>query len=744
MKERWYAMRCRRKQLWSRKIFSIALAFMLLLSSGNVPAAAAEMNQTGEETVTATETDAEIDVEADAEIDTENDTEAVVTAASDSDKTGYEEFECIELSNEEAEAFSDSPDALSEIPHVYSINWDQYGNDYCYNNMTATEKRYYDRLNEVCSEFANSTVDAGYNSSLDMYYMTGVSYEGLTYSRAKELTYIFVYQNPQYYFTDTRLAYNDNMDIIWLSCYDDFSNGVIRSVVTEMIYEKVDSWIDEIQDQATVYEQEKKAHDIVCANIEYVEGTFDQSAYSAIIEGESVCAGYSKMFSILMNGSGIDTVAVTGSNHAWNKVNLDGTWYNVDTTWDDFDEYIDYSFFNKSDSTIYSGHVQHTWYDGIAPVASLDYGTTPYTEQVIYVSSVTLNRDILKLVMDETESAQLTETLLPVDATDYAVVWSSSDEDVATVSQSGVVTAYEPGKADIKVTSNNLGRQDVCQVKVYGVYSAPQAPVVAGKTSSSVTLKAMDGCSYSKDGVNWQTSTTFYNLKPNTTYTFYAKRNATTYGTESPKSPGTTVKTDAINVTVSASGIYLAEHTNKVIYAGLVAEASGTADLEYRWLVCDTSKSPETWTEIQGWTKNNEWLTWYPEKTGDYVIVGQVRVVGNEDCVAESSIGIPHHAQIKGKCQMPYTGPGGGYLIGVETYDNPSQSYRYELLVLDCTLLAQGKDAWIWSTGQCKVPEKSFWAVWQPQYGYYWTLFRVYDADGNLIDEECFPFVNAY
>lgn len=719
-------MRCKRKQLWSKKFFAIILTVMLLLSLENVPSAAAEMNQTEDETATATDA-----VAADEE-------------QISSDKTGYEEFECIRLSEEEAQTLSASPDMQSDIPHVYSRDWDKYSSDYCYNNMTAVEKSYYDRLSAVCDAFLNTTVDAGYNSGLDMYYMQGISYEGLTYDRAKELTYIFVYQNPQYYFTDTRLAYNDVLELIWLSCYDDFSDGEIRSVFTEMVYEKVDSWIGEIQDQTTAFEQEKKAHDIVCANIEYVDGTFDQSAYSAIIEGESVCAGYSKMFSILMNGAGIDTVCVTGSNHAWNKVNLNGTWYNVDTTWDDSDEYIGYSFFNKSDSTIYSGHVQHTWYDGLAPIASSDYGTTLLSEQVIYVSSIFLDRSNLELIIDGTETAQLTELLLPSNATDYAVVWSSSDEDVVTVSQSGVVTAQGPGQANIKVTSNNLGRQDTCQVKVYGVYSAPEAPVVLRKTSNSVTLCAMDGCSYSKDGVTWQTSTTFNNLKPNTNYTFYAKRYATTYGMESVKSAGTTVKTDPTNVTVSTSGIYLAQHTNKIIQVGLVTETSGTADLEYRWLVCDASKSPETWTEIQSWTKNNEWLTWYPGKTGDYVIVGQVRVVGNEDCVAEASIGIQHHEQIKGKCQMPYTGPGGGYLIGVETYDNPNQSYRYELLVLDCTLLAQGKDAWIWSTGKCTVPEKAFWAVWQPEYGYYWTLFRVYDADGTLIDEECYPFVNAY
>lgn len=103
------------------------------------------------------------------------------------------------------------------------------------------------------------------------------------------------------------------------------------------------------------------------------------------------------------------------------------------------------------------------------------------------------------------------------------------------------------------------------------------------------------------------------------------------------------------------------------------------------------------------------------------------------------------HPYIKGECQMPYTGEGGGYLIGVETYDNPNQSYQYEMLILDCTLLAQGLPAWTYTTGKCGVAEgNALWTIWQPQYGYYWTLFRVYDASGNMLDEVCYGFVNAY
>ena len=103
------------------------------------------------------------------------------------------------------------------------------------------------------------------------------------------------------------------------------------------------------------------------------------------------------------------------------------------------------------------------------------------------------------------------------------------------------------------------------------------------------------------------------------------------------------------------------------------------------------------------------------------------------------------HPYIKGKCQIPYTGEGGGYLIGIESYDNPNQSYRYEMLILDCSLYAQGLDAWIYTTNQCCVPEgNALWTIWQPQYGYYWTLFRVFDENGNMLDEACFGFANVF
>ena len=64
----------------------------------------------------------------------------------------------------------------------------------------------------------------------------------------------------------------------------------------------------------------------------YLEGVFD--------DGVAVCDGYSKAFVLLCALEGIPCVRVGGTvgsaNHAWNKVYIDGEWYEVDVTWGNF------------------------------------------------------------------------------------------------------------------------------------------------------------------------------------------------------------------------------------------------------------------------------------------------------------------------------------------------------------------------------------------------------------------------
>ena len=81
------------------------------------------------------------------------------------------------------------------------------------------------------------------------------------------------------------------------------------------------------------------------------------------------------------------------------------------------------------------------------------------------VTSINLNKTSLSL--DGGSTFQLTATPKPDNAEDKSVTWSSSDEKVATVSETGFVTALKKGTADITVTSAaNPAVYKTCKVTV--------------------------------------------------------------------------------------------------------------------------------------------------------------------------------------------------------------------------------------------------------------------------------------
>lgn len=91
------------------------------------------------------------------------------------------------------------------------------------------------------------------------------------------------------------------------------------------------------------YDQVKAFHDWLVNNTEYdTRTTVDDSSFDAagpLLYGRAVCDGYSKALDLLCYLSGIDCVRINGTGngggHAWNKVKIDGQWYNIDVTWDD-------------------------------------------------------------------------------------------------------------------------------------------------------------------------------------------------------------------------------------------------------------------------------------------------------------------------------------------------------------------------------------------------------------------------
>ena len=97
---------------------------------------------------------------------------------------------------------------------------------------------------------------------------------------------------------------------------------------------------------------------------------YQRTAAGALLDGKGVCEDYSLSYKKLMNGAGIQTVCVEGKDravyteptvaHMWNRINIDGQWYNADATWDDYlfaEKYLrshcEGKYFLTSDSRFY-------------------------------------------------------------------------------------------------------------------------------------------------------------------------------------------------------------------------------------------------------------------------------------------------------------------------------------------------------------------------------------------------------
>ena len=311
---------------------------------------------------------------------------------------GFVPAQGIALSEAEAGRFKEiSPDREQDIPAygsaVYHTEWDKYSSNYIYNNLNSDERKFWDALDYVCYQYLTSQDDAiGQQTSegivcMPNIYESPIYYSTLTLERAAEIFLMFNYSNPQYYFMDGGYVYIESSNIFVPTFYEEFRSGSARSKATQAMKNQITSCESAIAAAGSAEQKAKVAHDYIVKKVEYddnyltnPENPFHQSAYSVFCDDHSVCAGYTKAFEMLMNGAGIDTIALLSTDHAWNMIKINDSWYHTDCTWDDMDGYsgyeMIYNFFNRSESVIRSDgtHEIQSMFDGKLPASTLDSG----------------------------------------------------------------------------------------------------------------------------------------------------------------------------------------------------------------------------------------------------------------------------------------------------------------------------------------------------------------------------------
>ncbi|MBE5842881.1 MAG: hypothetical protein E7302_01720 [Butyrivibrio sp.] len=239
------------------------------------------------------------------------------------------------------------------------------------------------------------------------------------------------------------------------------------------------------------------AHDYYCGSYDLLyddtckseEEYFDYShtAYGSLVDGIAVCDGYAAGFELIMQGLGIPAMIVTGDagmsfdtgGHAWNIVQLDGNWYEVDTTWDDLSSGVMHDFFNRT-TTEYSEEILScvhkrtagsSYIGYILPKARGTYWTYDYLcnnlnnykhDTNVLVSRVDVEDS---KVISQGDTALLNVSVFPSNALakDYLLV--SSNPEIVSVT-GNAITGVGVGSAIILVSSVDGGISDVCKVYV--------------------------------------------------------------------------------------------------------------------------------------------------------------------------------------------------------------------------------------------------------------------------------------
>ena len=140
--------------------------------------------------------------------------------------------------------------------------------------------------------------------------------------------------------------------------------------------------------------------------------------------------------------------------------------------------------------------------DGYYSVVSVAFIT-----QNIPVTGITVNPHSLGLTTGET--GQLTATVIPSNATNQNVTWSSDHNEIASVDNNGLVTAIGAGTATIKATTVDGGFKDSCMVTVSpliipvtGVTVSPHALTIYVGQTGQVTATVVPANATNKN-VTW-------------------------------------------------------------------------------------------------------------------------------------------------------------------------------------------------------------------------------------------------
>ena len=293
-----------------------------------------------------------------------------------------------------------------------SIDVESADSDFFYNQLTDTQKIFYDGLLDSKEKMKTGTytIEFGDVFSDILEQDNGSEELGDDYQAAIDA---YINDNPDIFYIDVSKLYL-NIETT-KKTFSTKYNVYIAPQSGETYFADIFSSEEEVENAIEAVEEEKDfilsklsgndyddiktVHDYLITNIEYdqyYESADPYSLYGALIDKKAVCEGYAEAFKYLLNAAGMECELIQGTatnsegtteNHEWNCVCIENTWYYIDVTWDDpvvvggnigLKDY-NYQYFLKGTATFAEDHVEkYQFVDGgrefyYPTISSTDY-----------------------------------------------------------------------------------------------------------------------------------------------------------------------------------------------------------------------------------------------------------------------------------------------------------------------------------------------------------------------------------
>lgn len=266
-----------------------------------------------------------------------------------------QEIETPNIKTSALEDIKDNPNITQNVDYS-NVNVDKY----FYNQLENESKIIYKAFEsnkenmksgtykiELGDSFSNLLNTANGQDELGDYYQSAI--EAYTYDNPDVF---YLSPNKMYLNIETTTRGSKTTYYVYID-NGDKSNYLIDEFSSKQEVESAISQIESVKNQlvskktGNTYNDIKLVHDYLVDNVEYdtsISKPNIYNTYGALINHVAVCEGYARSFKYIMDNMRIPCVLVIGKgtnskgeteNHAWNYIELKGTWYAIDTTWDD-------------------------------------------------------------------------------------------------------------------------------------------------------------------------------------------------------------------------------------------------------------------------------------------------------------------------------------------------------------------------------------------------------------------------